>query len=61
MVQKEINKNMNSRQAFIHATEKAGIKIQYYLDTKDESYMDEAISYVRAANNLLKEMNNETN
>lgn len=61
MMQKEINKNMNARQAFIYATEKAGIKIQYYLDTRDESYMDEAMIYVRAANNLLKEMNNETN
>lgn len=51
---------MTNRQAFISATEKAGIKIQYYLDTRDETYMDQAISYIRAANNLLKEMNNET-
>lgn len=60
-MQKEINKNMNSRQAFIYATEKAGIKIQYYLDTGDESYMDQAMSYIRTANILIKEMNDEIN
>ena len=58
-MQKVIENKMTARQAFIHATEKAGIKIQYYLDTRDESYMDMAISYVRAANNLLKEMTDE--
>lgn len=54
-----MQKEMTNRQAFIHTTEKAGIKIQYYLDTRDESYMDQAISYIRAANVLIKEMNDE--
>ena len=58
-MQKEITNKMSARQGFIHAVEKAGIKIQYYLDTRDESYMDMAISYVRAANVLLKEMRDE--
>lgn len=58
MMQKE-GKIMTNKQAFIHATEKAGINIQYYLDTHDESYMGRAISYVRAANILLKEMGDE--
>lgn len=58
-MQKEINRNMTARQAFIYSTEKAGIQIQYYLDTRDESYMERAISYVRSANVLLKEMKDE--
>lgn len=58
-MQKEVGNKMTARQSFIHATEKAGIKIQYYLDTRDESYMEEAMSYVRAANILLKEMTDE--
>lgn len=50
---------MNSKQAFIYSTEKAGINIQYYLDTLDESYLIKAISYVKASNSLIKEMNDE--
>lgn len=47
---------MTNRQAFIHAAEKAGINIQYYLDTRDESYMEKAKIYIRSANVLIKEM-----
>jgi len=52
---------MTNREAFIYATEKAGIKMNYYIDTRDEKYMDEAMYYVRAASVLLENMNNETN
>lgn len=58
-MQKEINKNMNSRQAFIYTAEKIGIKIQYYLDTRDENFLEETIMYVRSANILMEEMKNE--
>ena len=58
-MQKEVNKSMTTRQAFIYSAEKAGINIQYYLDTKDESFFNRAASYVRAAHSLLKEMNDE--
>lgn len=54
-----MQKEMTTRQAFIYSAEKAGINIQYYLDTKDESFFDRAASYVRAAHSLLKEMNDE--
>lgn len=50
---------MTNREAFIYAVEKAGIKMTYYLDTRDEKYMDEATMYVRAANVLLEKMKNE--
>lgn len=50
---------MTNKQALIHATEKAGIKVQYYLDTHENSYLEEAKSYIMAAYILIKEMNNE--
>lgn len=50
---------MTSREAFIYSVEKAGIKMNYYLDTRDEKYLDEANMYIRAANVLLEEMNNK--
>lgn len=52
---------MTNREAFIQCVERAGIKMNYYIDTRDEKYMDEAKGYVRAANVLLEEMNNENN
>lgn len=52
---------MTNREAFIYATEKAGVKMNYYIDSRDEKYMDEASMYVRAANVLLENMNNENN
>lgn len=50
---------MTNKEGFIHATEKAGSKIQYYIDTGDDSYLHEAIDYVGRANVLLKEMSEE--
>lgn len=49
------------KQEFIVATERAGIKIQYYLDTNDECYLIDAIRYVKSANSLLKEISDILN
>lgn len=53
MMQKEF---MTDKEAFIYSVEKAGIKIQYYLDTKDEKYMREVVNYIRVANVLIDKM-----
>lgn len=59
-MQKVINQNnMTNKQAFIYATERAGINIQYYLDTKNIEFINQAILYVRGAYALSKEMNDE--
>lgn len=50
---------MTNKQAFTVAVEKAGIKMQYYIDTHDESYFDSAVVYIKAASVLLKEMTDE--
>lgn len=50
---------MTNKQAFIIATEKAGIMIQKYLADHDENDLCRAMSYVRAANILIKEMSDE--
>lgn len=50
---------MTNKQAFIYATEKAGDMVQKYLDDHDENDLSRAMSYVRAANVLLKEMSDE--
>lgn len=55
-MQKEINKNMTTKQAFIYSAEKAGTKAQYYLDTHERKYLDEAIMYIKAAYILSKEI-----
>ena len=52
---------MTNKQAFTVAAEKAGINIQYYIDTYDETYFQKAVSYIRAAGYLLKEMDDENN
>lgn len=59
-MQKEINKNMTAKQAFIYSAERAGINVQYYLDTHDNSFLTQATMYIRAANNLIKEMELES-
>ena len=50
---------MTNKQAFIHAVEKAGIKMNYYLDTSDPKFFDESVMYIRAASSLLKEIDDE--
>ena len=56
MMQKVMNKNMTSKEAFIYASERAGINAQYYLDTKDNEFLNKTIMYVRAAYILSKEL-----
>ena len=58
-MQKVIDKNMTSKQAFVYAAERAGINVQYYLDTKDVEFLNQAVMYVRAAYTLSKEINDE--
>lgn len=50
---------MTNKQAFIHAVEKAGIKMNYYLDTSDTKFFDESVMYIRAASSLLMEIDHE--
>ena len=58
-MQKVIDKNMTSKQAFVSIAERAGINVQYYLDTKDVEFLNQAVMYVRAAYTLSKEINDE--
>jgi len=58
-MQKIVNKNMSTKEAFVYATERAGINVQYYLDTKNVEFLNQATLYVRAAYSLSKEMNDE--
>lgn len=50
---------MTNKQAFIHAVEKAGIKMDYYLDTSDKKFFDESVMYIRSASSLLMEIDSE--
>lgn len=50
---------MTNKQAFIVAAEKAGIMVQKYLADHDENDLCRAMSYIRAANVLIKEMTDE--
>lgn len=47
---------MTNKEAFLYAVEKAGIRVQYYMDTNDKKYYDEVISYIRAATILLEKI-----
>ena len=58
-MQKVINKNMTSKEAFIYAAERAGINAQYYLDTKSVEFLNQVTLYVRAAYVLSKEIADE--
>lgn len=47
---------MTNREAFIYSVEKAGIKMNEYLTSRDEKYMNEVVMYVKAASILLEKM-----
>lgn len=59
MMQRRIINIMTNKQAFIVAAEKAGIMVQKYLADHDENDLCRAMSYIRAANVLIKEMTDE--
>lgn len=58
-MQKEMNRNMTSKQAFVYSVEKAKDNVDLYSSTGDESYLSRAMSYIRGANYLIKEMSDQ--
>lgn len=52
---------MTDKEALLYVADKIGIQYQYYMDTKDQKYMDALVAYMKTGNIYIDRIENAEN